>query len=174
MNLSRLIFAINIIISCLRKSPIKHVLFTACMNRLYMYIILKMKGFCFVCNTQLWSYFWSNRSLFHFFSRSQRSPLNCSTQFWVSFKKSDVLVFSRWLLCVGHLKFLALENLRNHTVFLKQIGAISIVIVIPTVTYSQVIKVKTMVSEGLFFVKKKSHQFSGIANKVVHGISSKN
>ena len=58
--------------------------------------------------------------------------------------------------------------------FLKQIGAISIVIVIPTVTYSQVIKVKTMVSEGLFFVKKKSHQFSGIANKVVHGISSKN
>lgn len=43
MNLSRLIFAINIIISCLRKSPIKHILFTACMNRLYMYIILKWK-----------------------------------------------------------------------------------------------------------------------------------
>ena len=57
--------------------------------------------------------------------------------------------------------------------FLKQIGAISIVIVIPTVTYSQVIKVKTMVSEGLFFVKK-SHQFSGIANKVMHVISWKN
>lgn len=31
-----------------------------------------------------------------------------------------------------------------------------------------------MVSEGLFSVKKKSHQFSGIANKVVHGISWKN
>lgn len=109
MNLSRLIFAINIIISCLRKSPIKHVLFTACMNRLYMYIILKMKGFCFVCNTQFWSYFWSNRSLFHFFSRSQRSPLNCSTQFWISFKKKwrsrffqmAVMCRPSWILSAG-------------------------------------------------------------------------
>lgn len=41
MNLSRPIFAINIIISCLRKLLIKHILFTAFMNQLYMYIILK-------------------------------------------------------------------------------------------------------------------------------------